>query len=174
MPIKIEEHLLSYNPYSRPALPLRQVKKIIIHWVANPLTSALQNRNYFESLKSGARGIYASSHYIIGLRGEILQCIPDTELAYHAKNANSYSLGIEVCHPDWKGKFSPITYKTLIELLAYLCHRYHLNPQKDLLRHYDVTGKICPKFYVENPNYWNTFKADVVNAYKASHGTNKA
>ena len=162
MSIKIEQHLLSYNPYSRPGLPLHQVKKLIIHWVANPATSALNNRHYFENLKHGTRGIFASAHYIVGLEGEILQCIPDTEIAYHAKNANTYSLGIEVCHPDWEGQFSAITYQSLIHLLVKLCMTYYLDPAKDLLRHYDVTGKVCPKYYVHHPALWTLLKADVM------------
>lgn len=162
MSIHIEQHFLSHNPYSRPGLPLHEVKKLIIHWVANPATSALNNRHYFENLKNGTSRIYASAHYIVGLEGEILQCIPDTEIAYHAKNANSYSLGIEVCHPDWEGQFSTTTYQTLIHFLAKLCMTYHLDPAKDLLRHYDITGKVCPKYYVHHPELWTLLKADVM------------
>nr|WP_307990657.1 peptidoglycan recognition family protein [uncultured Niameybacter sp.] len=167
--LTIEQHLLTPNPYSRPSLPLRAVHKIIIHWVANPVTSALVNRNYFENLKHGTRNIYASSHYIVGLFGEIFQCIPDTELAYHAKNANTYSLGIEVCHLDWEGAFSTETYNALINLLVHLCHKYTLDPQKDILRHYDVTGKVCPKYYVHHPAYWTKLKEDVVTCYTKTY-----
>lgn len=171
--LPIQSQLLTPNPYSRPGLPLKQVKKLVIHWVANPATTALANRNYFENLKSGTRGIYASSHYIVGLDGEILQCIPDTEQAYHAKNANTYSLGIEVCHPDWDGAFSEVTYKTLIHFLAKLCLTYTLDPSTDLLRHYDITGKVCPKFYVHNPAHFTKLKLDVVNIIQQnlSHST---
>lgn len=167
--LNIEQHLLTPNPYSRPSLPLRAVHKIVIHWVANPGTSALVNRNYFENLKHGTRNIYASSHYIVGLFGEILQCIPDTELAYHAKNANTYSLGIEVCHLDWEGAFSTETYNALVNLLVHLCHHYTLDPQKDILRHYDVTGKICPKYYVHHPAHWTKLKEDVIAQYRKTY-----
>ena len=160
--LNIQQHLLTPNPYSRPSLVLRTVHKIIIHWVANPATSAIANRNYFENLKHGTRGVYASAHYIVGLDGEILQCIPDTELAYHAKNANTYSLCVEVCHPDWEGQFSSTTYEALIHLLAKLCMTYNLDPAKDLLRHYDITGKVCPKYYVHHPALWTLLKADVM------------
>lgn len=162
--LHIEQSLLTPNPYSRPQLPLRSIRKLVIHWVANPATSALANRNYFENLKHGTRGTYASSHYIVGLEGEILQCVPDAEVAYHAKNANQYSLGIEVCHPDWDGEFDPITYKSLIALLAHLCITYTLDPASDLLRHYDITGKVCPRFYVHHPAHWTLLKADVMHA----------
>lgn len=162
MELNIQKQHLTPNPYSRPGLPLRSIKKIIVHWVANPATSAVANRNYFESLKQGTRGVYASSHYIIGLCGEIIECIPPTELAYHAKNANTYSLGIEVCHPDWEGKFSDLTYKTLIHFLAKLSMTYTLDPSTDILRHYDITGKVCPKYYVNHPAWWTLLKSDMV------------
>lgn len=162
----IQSQLLTPNPYSRPGLPLRQVKKLVIHWVANPASSALANRNYFENLKQGTRGVYASSHYIVGLGGEIIQCIPDTEQAYHAKNANTYSLGIEVCHPDWEGQFDTPTYEALTQFLAKLCMTYTLDPATDILRHYDITGKVCPKFYVHHPAHFTKLKADVTSIIK--------
>ena len=30
-----------------------------------------------------------------------------------------------------------------------------------MIRHYDVTGKICPKYFVEHEDAWEQFKADV-------------
>lgn len=167
--LSIQPNLLTPNSYSRPGLPLRQVKKLVIHWVANPHSSALANRNYFENLKHGTRGIYASSHYIVGLEGEIIQCIPDTEQAYHAKNANTYSLGIEVCHPDWEGQFDTPTYEALIQFLAKLCMTYTLDPATDILRHYDVTGKVCPKFYVHHPAHFTKLKADVASIIQQTY-----
>lgn len=157
----IQTHYLTSNPYSRPRLPLYKVTKLVIHWVGNPKSSALSNRNYFENLKLGRTKTYASSHYIVGLDGEVIQCIPDNERAYHAKSANSYSLGIETCHPDWEGQFSSCTYNALIALCAMLCQKYGLDPREDLLRHYDVTGKCCPKYYVVHPEAWTQLKEDV-------------
>lgn len=167
--LSIQSQLLTPNPYSRSGLPLRQVKKLVIHWVANPTSSALANRNYFENLKHGTRGVYASSHYIVGLEGEIIECIPDTEQAYHAKNANTYSLGIEVCHPDWEGQFDTPTYEALTQFLAKLCMTYTLDPATDILRHYDITGKVCPKFYVHHPAHFTKLKADVASIIQQTY-----
>ena len=157
--IEMEIKLLTINPYSRPGTRLKQVKNIVVHWVGNAGSSAMANRNYFESLKE--KKSFASAHYIIGLQGEIIQCVPENEIAYHANNANSYSIGIEVCHPDWIGKFSDVTYKALIELLADLCKRYSLELTTSIIRHYDVTKKLCPKYYVENQQAWKQLKLDV-------------
>ena len=135
------------------------MKNIVVHWVGNANTTAINNRNYFESLKT--KKIYASSHYIIGLDGEIIQCVPENEVAYHASQANSYSIGIECCHPDWNGKFNDKTYQSLIELCVDICKRYKLDPQKTLIRHYDVTKKQCPLYYVQHQDAWEMLKYDV-------------
>lgn len=162
----ITHEYLTINHYSRPHIPIEKVKGIVIHWVANPGSTAQANRNYFEGLKIGKKNskgeyIYASSHYIVGLKGEIIGCIPETEVAYHASNANGDHIGIEVCHPDWQGQFSEITYQTLIELTADICKRYQLDPMKDIIRHYDVTGKDCPRYYIKNPEAWERLKKGV-------------
>lgn len=157
--MEIKQALLTKNPYSRPGTKRLKVTKLVIHWVGNANSTAQANRNYFESLRD--KKIYASAHYIIGLEGEVLQCIPENEIAYHATIANEYSIGIENCHPDWNGKFNDKTYKSLIELCADLCKRYNLNSEKDIIRHYDVTKKECPKYYVTNTNAWMKLKQDI-------------
>lgn len=157
--MKIIKEFLTPNSYSRPQKTLKKVTHIVIHWVGNPSSTAIANRNYFESLKKGKT--YASAHYIIGLQGEIIQCMPEDEVAYHAGAANTYSIGIENCHPGQDGKFNAATYVSLISLCANICKRYKLDPEKALIRHYDVTGKICPKYYVENIGAWGQLKEDV-------------
>ena len=37
------------------------------------------------------------------------------------------------------------------ELAAALCERYGL-PVSHIIRHYDVTGKLCPKYWVDDPD----------------------
>ena len=162
--MKIEKMLLTPNPYSRPQIAIGTIKNIIIHWVGNAGSSAINNRNYFENLKTGNNNTYASSHYIIGLKGEIIQCIPENEVAYHANSANNHSIGIENCHPDWEGKLNAATYASLIDLCVELCKRYNLSPETALLRHYDITGKDCPKYYVRHIEAWKQLKKDVANA----------
>jgi len=160
--MNIEENLLTINPMSRPGIKLDAVKKIVLHYVANPRTSAIGNRNYFESLKYQDQ-ISVSTHYIIGLNGEIIRIIPEDEVAYHSgnKEVNRISIGIENTHPDITGKFNTATYNSLVKLLANLCIRYNLNPLTDIIRHYDVTGKNCPKYYVDNPLKFEKLKKDV-------------
>ena len=157
--LKISEMLLTPNKYSRPQIKLQKVTKIAVHYVGNPGTSAIANRNYFENCgKTGAR--YVSSHFIVGLGGEVIQCIPLNEWSYCTNQANGYSISIECCHPDASGKFTAATEQALAELCAYLCEKFGLDPDKDIIRHYDVTGKQCPL-------YWSPTKyqaADIANA----------
>ncbi len=157
----IEEKLLTINPYSRSGEKQNKIEKIVIHWVGNANTSAIANRNYFENLRKTHK-TYASSHYIVGLNGEIIRCIPENEVAFHSGNysINRKSIGIENCHPNWEGKFNENTYNRLVELCADICKRYDLDTIA-LIRHYDVTGKNCPKYYVKNEAEWNKFKQDV-------------
>ena len=61
--------LLTPSKYTRPQTKIKPTA-IAWHWVGNPNTSALANRNYFESLKDMHK-TKASSHYSIGLEGEI-------------------------------------------------------------------------------------------------------
>ncbi|MBP1546612.1 MAG: N-acetylmuramoyl-L-alanine amidase, partial [Oscillospiraceae bacterium] len=146
MTMKITEMLLTPNKYSRPQRKLERVTKLAVHYVGNPNTSAVANRNYFENLKD-THSAYVSSHFIIGLNGEIIQCIPLDEWSYCTNQANGYSISIECCHPDSSGKFTEATEKALAELCAYLCEKFGLNPMNDIIRHYDVTGKQCPLYW---------------------------
>lgn len=154
--------LLTPNKYSRPQTPLKKVAAVAVHYVGNAGSSAEANRNYFENLKSGANNVYASSHYIVGLKGEIIQCIPESEYSYCTNQANSYTISIEHCHPDGTGKPNVDTYYALVELTADICKRYDLKPLEDIIRHYDVTGKKCPLWFVNNPTQWDNFKKDVL------------
>lgn len=152
----IQEEFLTINDYSRPGLALDRVDKIVVHYTGNPGTTAQANRDYFESLATNPV-TSASSHFVIGLDGEIIQCVPLNEIAFASNEANSYSLSIECCHPDDSGEFTTETYNQCVELVAELCDYYHLDPERDVIRHYDVTGKNCPKFYVEHPEEWEMF-----------------
>jgi N-acetylmuramoyl-L-alanine amidase CwlA len=160
----ILKDLLTPNDYSRPQTPLTKVNSIVIHYTANPGTSAEANRNYFENLKT-TKTTSASSHYIIGLEGEIIQCIPLNEIAFASNDRNSDTISIESCHPDKTGKFNEYTYQSLVQLTAWLCAEYDLK-REDIIRHYDVSGKHCPIYYVDHEDAWEQFKDDVMTYMK--------
>lgn len=156
VPDWVTQELLTVNDWSRPGTPLEEINGIVIHYVGNPGTSAQANRNYFESLSAGTDGVYASAHFIVGLEGEILECIPLSEIAYASNTRNDDTIAIEVCHDDETGRFSPVTEASVVKLTAWLCTEFDLKPEQ-VIRHYDVTGKICPKYYVDHEDAWQDF-----------------
>ena len=164
VPDDVAEEFLPVNRWSRPGVPLEEINGVVIHYVGNPATTAEANRNYFASLASGTENTFASSHFVVGLEGEVLQCIPLTEIAYASNDRNGDTVAIEVCHPDETGEFSRETYEQVVQLTAWLCHTFELDPETDVIRHYDVTGKICPRYYVEQPEAWEQFRLDVAAA----------
>ena len=151
--------LLPLNQFSRPGTPLEQVNGVVIHYVGNPGTTAAQNHSYFANLAQTGE-TYASSHFLVGLDGEVLQNIPLNEIAYCSNQRNDDTISIECCHPDDSGVFTPETYDALVRLTRWLMEEYRLDSSQ-VLRHYDVTGKICPRAFVEDPAAWAQFLADV-------------
>lgn len=155
----IDVQLLTENPYSRPGIPITAINGIVIHYTANPGSSAIDNRNYFENLKD-RQDNQVSSHFVIGTEGEIVQCIPSSEIAYASNSRNDDTLSIECCHPDETGQFTDATYQSLVELVGWLCKRFDISVD-NVIRHYDVTGKDCPRYFVQNPDAWTQLKADI-------------
>lgn len=165
---KIDVQLLDVNEYSRPGIASDPITGIVIHYTANPGSTAQNNRDYFEGLKD-SHLTSASSHFVIGLKGEIIQCVPTWELAYASNSRNHDTVSIECCHPDKSGKFTDATYKSLVQLTAWLCKKFGLT-EKDVIRHYDITGKICPKYFVDHEDAWKMFRGDVKAALKRGSG----
>ena len=154
-PTWIDEQLIQTNGSARRGKKLEEVKNIVIHYVANPGTTAKQNRDYFNNDDTKV-----SAHFVVGLEGEVIQCIPLDEISSATNNRNVDTVSIEVCHPDESGKFADATYESVVKLTAWLCKKYNLT-QNDVIRHYDVTGKDCPKYYVEHPAAWKQLQEDI-------------
>lgn len=172
----VKKMFLTKNVNSRPGIELKNINGIVVHYTANPGTSAEANRNYFENRKDepDESANKVSSHYIIGLDGTIIQCIPLNEIAYASNDRNSDTISIECCHSDETGKFSDDTYNSLVRLAAWLCGKYKLS-RDSVIRHYDVTGKMCPLYYVDNSEAWDKLKDDIWNYFlnsKKSENTN--
>lgn len=191
--MKITQELLTPNEYSRPRKPLRELLGIVIHWTANPNADAEQTRLYFEAKKTGTGG-YASAHYIIGQKGEIIQTIPANEIAYHCgtdrkdpasgkiytdyarrkfghyaahwkiESPNQCTIGIELCPADEEGNFTERTVSSAIDLCAYLCRRHRLTAG-DITTHHDIVGwKDCPRLWTKRPELLEAFRLSVNDA----------
>ena len=164
LPDWVDVQILPVNGAARRGEPMKKVTDIAIHYVGNPGTTAAQNHSFFTNLAQTGE-TYASSHFLVGLDGEVLQNVPLNEVAYCSNQRNDDTISIECCHPDETGKFYDSTYQTLVNLCAYLCVEFDLKPD-DVIRHYDVTGKICPKYFVDYPEKWEDFHKDVKKAIK--------
>ena len=155
IPEYINEELIHIHTSARTGRKLRNINGIVVHYVANPKTTAMQNRNFFNLPETEV-----SSHFIIGLDGEIIQCVPLYERSCASNTRNGDTIAIEVCHPDKTGKFNDETYKSLIKLISWLCDEFGLT-EDQIIRHHDITGKICPKYYVDHEDEWIKLKEDV-------------
>ena len=90
--LDITELFLTPNGYTRPQNSLKEVKGIVIHYVANAGSSAVENRNYYEGLKGNSTSKTAEScHFIIGIDGEIVQWMKSPVLPACAMRIRSQS-----------------------------------------------------------------------------------
>ena len=91
----IDVELLTVNPYSRPGTETKKITGVVVHYTANPGATAMDNRNYFENLKD-SHETKVSSNFVVGLEGEIVQCVPTWEEAYASNSRNIDTVSIEV------------------------------------------------------------------------------
>ncbi len=158
----IDVQLITLDGVSREGIKLDGYNDIVVHYVGNPGSTAQNNRDYFENPVSEV-----SSHFVVGLDGEIIQCIPLNEKSAASNHRNHDTISIEVCHPDETGQFNDATYNSLVRLVAWLADIGYLS-EDHIIRHYDVTGKECPRYYVINEDAWEQFKTDV-KKYRANN-----
>ena len=159
VPDWVVQDFLPVNEYSRPGIALETVNGVVVHYVANPGSTGWDNRHYFEGLAE-SHETKAGAHFIIGLDGTIIQCVPLNELTYCSNSRNVDTISIECCHPEEDGKFTEETYQSLVKLCKWLMERYDLDTD-EVIRHYDVTGKLCPLYFVEHEDAWESFKEDL-------------
>ena len=144
------------------------VRYLVIHYVG-AAGGARANARYYGSTP----GIGASAHYFVGHASEgavVYASVPEGDTAWHCgrrdgkyrhpecRNANS--IGIELCchrAADGTWYFDPETLAAGAELARYIMGRYGI-PLDHVLRHYDVTGKVCPEPFVRDTGAWAEFK----------------
>ena len=128
---------------------------IILHYIGNPGTSARQNASYFAHV-----GTQTSVHYIVDDR-EVIEIIPPDRKSYgtSSRRHNESFIQIEMCHPDESGKVSNATLTNVVCLCRELMKQYEIT---EIIRHYDVTGKRCPLWYVDHPEEWEALKRRIV------------
>ena len=151
------------NPGNYTARRSSAIRYLVVHYTGAPGT-ARNNGAYFAS-----RGdIGASAHYFVDAQ-DIVQSVPDSGRAWHCGAAsyrhpecrNDNSIGVELCcYQDAAGRwrFDPATVANAVLLIRALMAQYNIDIDH-VVRHYDVTGKICPEPYVRDASAWAEFKA---------------
>lgn len=147
-----------------------RIQYLVIHYVG-ALNDAIANCEFFAEGNKGR-----SAHYFVNYNGEIYQSIEDKNIAWHCGSShyvheecrNENSLSIEMCvrkkntesldanDADWY--FEDETVDSVVHLTRYLMEKYNI-PINHVIRHYDVSGKICPNPYVFNTSghTWQEF-----------------
>ena len=162
IPDWIDSQIIDVDGASRNGYKLKGVKDIVVHYVGNPGTTAQQNHDFYAGNQSNV-----SSHFVVGLDGEIIQCIPINEWSAASNWRNNDTISIEVCHPDETGKFRKKTYSSLVKLVAWLENVCDID-ESHVIRHYDITKKECPRYFVQHEDKWKTFKKNV-EKYRLAH-----
>lgn len=141
------------------------IEYIVVHYVGAE-SGARDNVSYFNSANRGA-----SADYFIGHDGEICEYNPNPKAQYtwHCGGSlesthhplfqicmNKNSIGVELCTKKqgdtWT--FSDKTVNAAVQLVRYLMRLYGVSADH-VCRHYDVTGKACPRPWVDD-NKWNS------------------
>ena len=132
------------------ARSLSAIKYIVMHYTGNDGDSDEANANYFANNR-----IQTSAHYFVD-DDSITQSVPDNRIAwhcgakiyYHADARNSNSIGVELCDSKRDGTVYPsqATINRALELVRWLMQKYNV-PADRVIRHYDVSHKLCPAYW---------------------------
>lgn len=137
------------------------VRYIVIHYTAAPGDTAENNGRYFAREYTGT-----SAHYFVD-EHMVVRSVPQEHIAWHC-GANVYrhpqcrnhnSIGIEICTKGANGKywFAPQAVALAQVLTRQLMEQYQI-PVENVLRHYDVSGKLCPAPFVgDGQADWEAF-----------------
>lgn len=169
--------------------PSRDIKYIVIHYTAGSTSRAGTASNTASMFSQ--YGLNASADFIVD-DSTIVQFNPDLYNrscwhcgdgkagtkggSYYGKCTNFNSIGIEVCSTnsnwsasDWanstKWSFTDAVVNKAIELTKYLMKEFNI-PASNVIRHYDVSGKLCPGIIGWNADSgdeskWKAFKAKI-------------
>lgn len=165
----ITDSLIPRNKYNRPGTKSTP-KRICVHYTGDCGATAAQLAKYWQNVAAGVfkdkPWSWTSAQYIVGLNGEVVRCILDSEIAYAAANQNADTIHIEVCYKQKSGEFEEKSIAALGELVRSLMKKYAI-PAGKVVRHYDLTGKLCPAYYVDEAR-WNTLHERITSVQKSS------
>lgn len=145
------------------------IRYIVIHYTGNDGDTALNNAKYYAS-----NVVKTSAHYFVDAK-EVIQSVDDLCVAWavggkkypscpqtgggtlHGRCLNANSISIELCDAKKDGAYAPSakTVAQALELTKALMKKYNI-PASNVIRHFDVTGKLCPAYWSgrENAGKW--------------------
>lgn len=150
--------------YTRQTRAPADIHYLVIHYTGNKGDTALGNCRYYQG-----QDRLASAHYFVDEAG-VWQSVRDQDKAWHCGLGSSKrtychpdcrnhnSLGIEICMWDRQGQVRQASIDRAVQLARGLMAKYHI-PVDHVVRHYDVTHKICPAPMVNEPERWAAFLA---------------
>lgn len=159
------DHIPRTTPYDRrPGIPMTPTT-ITIHNTGNPTSTARNERNW---LTNPSNDRQASFHIVVDEK-EAIECVPLNEVAWHAGDGrrvgggNMASIGIEICE---SGNYEQ-TLQNAADLVAKLLRERGWGIDR-LRRHYDWSGKICPRLMYDGGKWtgWYSFVQMVADRLK--------
>lgn len=155
-------HTKNYTKYNS-----RNVDYIVIHYTANQKDTAKANAQYFSREVSGHASAHmfvdeTSWYQIMRLCDRANHCGASSGYKYyHAKCRNDNSIGIEMC-TSGNAIVSEKTKSNTAGIVAWMFIQFGWTANDvdwRLLRHWDVTHKLCPaQMACENNAEWIAFK----------------
>lgn len=169
--MNIKTNLANRNNYGA-ARDLSKIKYIVIHYTGNDGDTDESNARYFKN-----NVVQSSANYFVD-DDSITQSVPDNYVAwavggkkyasasqtggakYYGICTNTNSISIELCDDVRNGVIYPSakTIQNALELTKTLMKKYNV-PASNVIRHFDVTGKICPGYWAgtsEKDAKWKT------------------
>lgn len=143
---------------------------LVVHYTAVPGDTAENNGRYFARADTGK----TSAHYFVD-EHKIVRSVPEEYVAYHCGGSyyyhpecrNANSIGVEICTKGGPGNyfFDPAALENAKWLLRQLMEKYDI-PADRVVRHWDVTHKVCPAPFVgAGAAAWEEFKGGL-NVYQ--------
>ena len=171
--MQIKETILTNNPCYKAGKTIA-VKGLMLHSVGCPQPSALVFVNNWNKSTYDRACVHA---FIDGNTGVIYQCLPWSHRGWHGGGAsNNTHIGVEMCEPacikytsgsnftcsDTATAKAVVkrTYEAAVELFAFLCKQYNLDPLADgvIISHREGHARGIASNHGDPEHLWNGLK----------------
>lgn len=158
------------------------IKFLVYHYTANDGDTDEANANYFHN-----KVVKASAHRFVD-DNSVTISVPDNYVAwsvggkkvsskggkFHGICTNTNSISIEMCDTKRNGKYevTSATRANAIALGKEFIKKYNIS-RDHVIRHFDVTGKNCPAYFVSNESDWEKFKDELFGKTSSSSNSSK-